>query len=96
MVITFTYVTFCHKQQYSERTYLSYHQRLYSERTYDNTCFLPIELLMTISYENMILNKSMILHLYNYAKEKVLKWTPLCKMQLGLKPEVNLFVLAPG
>ena len=29
--------------------------------------------MMTISYENMILNKSMILHLYNYAKEKVLK-----------------------
>ena len=56
----------------------------------------PLELLMTISYENMILNKSMILHLYNYAKEKVLKWTPLCKMQLGLKPEVNLSVLAPG
>ena len=28
---------------------------------------------MTISYENRILNKSMILHLYNYAKEKVLK-----------------------
>jgi hypothetical protein len=24
---------------------------------------------MTISYENMILNKSMILHLHNYAKE---------------------------
>ena len=47
-------------------------------------------------YENMILNKSMILHLYNYAKEKVLKWTPLCKMQLELKPEVNLFALAPG
>ena len=65
MVITFIYVTFCHKQQYFERTYLSYHQRQYSERTYDNTCFLPIELLMTISYENMILNKSMILHLYN-------------------------------
>jgi hypothetical protein len=38
----------------------------------------------------------MILHLYNYAKEKVLKSTPLCKMQLGLKPEVNLSVLAPG
>jgi hypothetical protein len=28
---------------------------------------------MMISYENMILNKSMILHLYNYAKEKDLK-----------------------
>ena len=77
MVITFTYVTFCHQQQYSERTYLFCHQRQYSERTYDNTCFLPlnctIQLLMTISYENMILNKSMILHLYNYAKEKALK-----------------------
>jgi len=26
-----------------------------------------------ISYEEIILNKSIILHLYNYAKEKVLK-----------------------
>jgi hypothetical protein len=42
MVITFTYVTFCHQQQYSERTYLFCHQRQYSERTYDNTCFLPV------------------------------------------------------
>jgi hypothetical protein len=41
MVITFTYVTFCHQQQYSERTYMFCHQ-LYSERTYDNTCFLPL------------------------------------------------------
>jgi hypothetical protein len=34
---------------------------------------------MTISYENMILNKSMILHLYNYAKEKVFEiiWNEL-------------------
>jgi hypothetical protein len=36
MVITFTYVKFCHQQQYSERTYLFCHQRQYSERTYDN------------------------------------------------------------
>ena len=42
MMITFTYVTFCHQQQYSERTYLFCHQRRYSERTYDNTCFLPL------------------------------------------------------
>jgi hypothetical protein len=55
MVITFTYVTFCHQQQYSEHTYLfchqqqysehTYlfcHQRQYSERTYDNTRFLPL------------------------------------------------------
>ena len=51
---------------------------------------------MTVSYVNISLSKSMILHLYNYAKEKVLKRTPLCKKQLGLRPEVNLSVLAPG
>ena len=32
MVITFTYVTFCHQQQFPERTYLFFHQPQYSER----------------------------------------------------------------
>ena len=47
---------------------------------------------MRISYENMILNKSKILHLHNYAKEKVLKsfemnpWNLLAHgQQLGLE-----------
>jgi hypothetical protein len=50
MVITFTYVTFCHQQRYSERTYLFCHQRQYSERTYYNTCFLPLNCIIT--YKN--------------------------------------------
>jgi hypothetical protein len=47
---------------------------------------------MMISYENMILNKSMILHLYNYAKEKVLKSfydTCMC-MYLGIYEIVEM------
>jgi hypothetical protein len=40
---------------------------------------------MTISYEEIILNKSIILHLYNYAKEKVLKSFEINSSILWLK-----------
>jgi hypothetical protein len=53
MVITFTYVTFCHQQQHYERTYLFCHQRQYSEHTYDNT--LKIMLIRPSQYIHTVL-----------------------------------------
>jgi hypothetical protein len=46
----------------------------------------PLELLMTIAYENMILNKSIILHLDNMQKRKF--WNELLSARIKTGSEL--------